>query len=524
MSDSISVTSNDAQLVEYQLMQILASPYFKSAQQLQKFLKYVVRKTLANQENHLKQYTIAVEGLELPTDFDSDNNPLIRIVAGRVRERLDKYYKKEGINDPLLISISKGNYIPNFIKKGRTLVSKKVESGVSTGPKLALVCFSDKTQNKTSNRLVIQVTDTLAKELSHFLFSRLVVSIPYADKSKSGQSVMKEKYDADFVLALYIHQLPNDKYELLYRLLSTDPEEVLWSESYEIDNTIAINEQYSILAKITATIADLQQGIVLIHWARKLLEDKENIPPHYQTLVYYRHYSDYLNRAAFAEGVEVTKQALTRNPNDVVANIIYSDYCRREYVYNYGVIESPLITGKQCAETAVGLKADSHEAHFAMGQILFCLKEWDNCIHAFNTARSISKYHAVVEFGTGFHIALIGNWEEGLRLINKAISLSSSYPTWYHLIPFLNFYRQEMYLEGLFEAKKIVSKSLLHGPLARCISYAQLGEKEKAKIELEEVIKRYPLFMTNGKQMLTKFLGSEELAEKVWDGVLIASN
>ena len=337
---------------------------------------------------------------------------------------------------------------------------------------------------------------------------------------------MKEKYDADFVLALYIHQLPNDKYELLYRLSSTDPEEVLWSESYEIDNTIAVNKQYTVLAKITATIADLQQGIVLIHWSRKLLENKENIPQHYQALVYYRHYSDYLNRAAFAEGVEVTKQALTRNPDDVLANIIYSDYCRREYVYNYGVIESPLVSGKKCVETAVGLKADSHEAHFAMGQILFCLKEWDNCIHAFNKARSISKYHAAIEFGTGFHIALIGDWDEGLKLINKAMALSSSYPTWYHLVPFLNLYRQEMFVEGLFEAKKIVSKSLLHGPLARCISYAQLGEKEKekAQIELDEVIKRYPLFMTDGKQMLTKFFGNEELTEKVWVGVLKAKS
>ena len=52
MNDITSITSDDAQLVEHQLMQILASPYFKSAQQLQKFLKYVVRNTLANQEKN----------------------------------------------------------------------------------------------------------------------------------------------------------------------------------------------------------------------------------------------------------------------------------------------------------------------------------------------------------------------------------------------------------------------------------------------------------------------------------------
>ena len=520
MNDITSITSDDAQLVEHQLMQILASPYFKSAQQLQKFLKYVVRNTLANQEKKLKQYTIAVEGLELATNFDSDHNPIIRIVAGRVRERLDKYYKKEGYDDPLLISIAKGSYIPYFTKKGRLLISEKVKEGNSTGPKLALLCFSDKTQNDTSNRLVVQVTDTLAKELSHFLFSRLMVSIPHADKSQSGQSEMKDKYDANFVLSLYIHQLPDNKYELLYRLLSTDPEEVLWSESFEIDNEIPVNKQTIIIAKIIATVADLQQGTLLIHWARKLLENEAAIPKHYQTLVYYRHYSDYLDRESFAKGVEVTKQALIRNPDDVVANLIYSDYCRREYVYRYGVIESPLVEGKKCADTAVGLRADSHEAHFAMGQILFCLKEWDNCIHEFNLARKISQYHAAIEFGTGFHLALIGQWEEGLKLVNKAISLTTSYPSWYNLISFLNFYRQELFSEALFEAKKITSKSVLHGPLSRCVCYAQLGEKEKAQIELEEVIKRYPPFMSQGEQILINFLGGEELANKIWAGVL----
>ncbi len=522
MSDSPVVTNNDDQLVEHQLAQILASPYFKSAQQMQKFLKYVVRKTLANQEKQLKQYTIAVEGLSLPTDFDSDNNPLIRIIAGRVRERLDKYYKKEGLDDPLVISITKGSYIPGFHKKGRTLVSEKVTEGISTGPKLALICFSDKTQNKTSNRLLLQITDILAKELSHFLFTRLIVAIPYADKSESGKSAMKEKFDADYVLSLYIHQLPDNKYELLYRLLSTDPEEVLWSESYELDNTIAINKQFTILAKIIATIADLQQGILFIHWSRRLLENEKTIPKHYQALVYYRHYSDYLDRATFAKGVEIVKQALERSTNDVVANIIYADYCRREYVYDYGVIESPLVVGKQCAETAVSLKANSHEAHYVMGQILFCLKEWDSCLDEFDLARNISKYHTSIEYGAGFHICLTGQWEKGMALVNRAMSLSSSYPTWFHLIPSLNFYRQGRFEDALFEAKKILSKSLLHGPLARCVSYAQLGKKEKAHVELEEVIKRYPPFMTNGKQMLMKFFGNEELTEKVWDGVLKA--
>jgi len=519
------LSEDDEQLVEHQLLKILDSQYFKSAHQIQKFLAYVVRKTIAGQQQKLKQYTIAVEGLELPTNFDSDNNPLIRIIAGRVREKLKKYYDKEGENDPLVISVPKGSYIPSFAKKGRTQTSPAAKDGLSCGPKLALVCFSDKTQNKTSNRLLFQITDTLAKEFSNFLFSRLVVSIPNADISESNAVIqtMKNKYDADFTLVLHIHQLPQNKFELFYRLLDTETEEVLCSESFDVNSEKPIRKQASILGRITASIADILQGNLHVHWSRKLLESNTPIPEQYQTLAYYRHYTDSLSRKAFAKSVHICQQALERNPDDVVANVIYADYCRRDYVYNYGLISSPLREGKQSAETAVNLKPGSHEAHFALGQILFCLGDWEDSLREFNQTRHISKFHAVVEYGTGFHLCLMGNWEKGMQLANKAMALSNTYPTWFHLVPFLNFYRQGRYQEALGEARKIVAQSLIHGPLARCVSYGKLGEMEKAHAEYEEVLNRFPYLMRNGEKMLKRFFANEELSNKIWQDVLMVT-
>jgi len=335
---------------------------------------------------------------------------------------------------------------------------------------------------------------------------------------------MKTRHSADFTLTLYIHQLPQKKFELLYRLLDTESEEVLWSESYAIDINIPVSTQHDVLGRIISTIADIQQGILHIHWSRKLLEKKQSVPEEYQTLVYYRYYADNLGRGAFAKGVDFCAQALQRNPRDVVANVVYADYCRREYVYNYGVIKSPLIAGKHVAETAIVLRPDSHEAHFAMGQILFCANEWQASIDEFNLARDISKYHAVVEYGTGFHFYLMGRREEGLALAEKAMSLSASYPAWFHLLAFIDAYRNDRFDEALVEARKIVTKNLLHGPLSRCVALSQLGEKQKAQFELHEVLKRYPDFMQDGKRMLFRFFGNKELADKVWDGIIKATD
>ncbi len=522
---SEDISEDDAQIVEHQLKQILNSRYFNSAQQIQKFLSYIVRKTLAGQQKNLKQYTIAVEALKLPIDFDADNNPLIRIIAGRARQKLKKYYEREGVNDSLIISVPKGGYIPDFTKKGGKEISQAVEHGASCGPKLALASFPDKTQNQTSNRLLYQVTDILAMELSHFLFSRLVVSAPYPDKTQADhvESDMKNRYNADFTLVLHIHQLPRDQFELFYRLIDTQSGEVLCSQNFAVDSEKPIAQQ-QLLGKITANITDILQGSLHLHWSRKWLDSNTSIPEQYQTLVYYRHYIDNLGRKAFAHSVQFCQEALKRNPDDVIAHIINAELCRREFVYQYGVIDSPIMQGKHSAEIAVSLRPNAHETHFALGQILFCTGEWETSIHEFRLARKLSQYHAVVEYGCGFHLYLMGRREEGLALVKKAMSLSSKYPTWFHLTPFLEYYRNDEYHLALAEGRKITARHLLHGPLSRCIAHAQLGNQKLACAELEEVLTRFPLFLEMGKEMLDNYLGDKALSAKVWEGVVKAQN
>ncbi len=89
----------------------------------------------------------------------------------------------------------------------------------------------------------------------------------------------------------------------------------------------------------------------------------------------------------------------------------------------------------------------------------------------------------------------------------------------YHLVPFLDFYRQENYEQALYEAKKITTPSTVYAPSARCVSYAQLGNLEKAEKEFQEVLQRYPKFMEAGRIQITRFLGSEILVEKIWNGL-----
>lgn len=121
--------------VEEQVGKIIASLQFKSANQMKCFLTFVVQQTLNGQSNRIKQYTIAVEALNLTTDFDSDFNPYVRVLGGRVRGRLLDYYQGEGVNDPIRISLPKGSYKPLIEAKDVNTEMVRKLTGVSTRSK-----------------------------------------------------------------------------------------------------------------------------------------------------------------------------------------------------------------------------------------------------------------------------------------------------------------------------------------------------------------------------------------------------
>lgn len=530
MNDSKSIllldmSDDEIRLVENQLEIILESTYFNSAKQMQRFLKYIVEKTLAGEGNLLKQYTIGVEALDLPDDFDSDSNPIVRIVGGRVRNRLGEFYDNTE-NNQVVITIPKGKYTPVF--ETNSEVKETVKSKVqnkdnvveeSTGPTAALVSFTDMTQSDLSNRLTLQVTNKLANELSNMLFNNITVYNAYADKSKANQAY--QEIESDYKMYLCIQELPNQKHELLCRL-SDKNSDVIWSETYLIKTKISLDEQENVFAKIITQLVDADQGRLVLDWSKKLLLNKENIPDKFQVLAYYRQFYYNLSPDTFSEAAEMCEKALERNSNDTLAIIVFSDLCRLDYIYRYNVINDPLEKGLEYAKKALHLRPGSQLANFALGRILYTQGNKDRGLELILYAKSKGYYNAHIEYICGFYLCAMDRWDEGIPMIKKAMSMSESYPSWYNMIPSLYLYLKGDYKGAAAEAEKIMAPGIAQGPMARCIAYAKLGDMDKAKKELKDLAIRIPKLEKNGKATLIRFFGNERLAEKIWEGVELA--
>ena len=115
-----------------EVQRVLQSTGFHNASMLQQLLRYLAQKTFDPSAETLKEYTIGVEALGRPLDFDPKADPIVRVQIHRLRQKLKEYYDADGLHDRLVIEIPKGQYLPVFEWTGR-VEALAGEKSVSAG-------------------------------------------------------------------------------------------------------------------------------------------------------------------------------------------------------------------------------------------------------------------------------------------------------------------------------------------------------------------------------------------------------
>ncbi len=105
---------NNPELIRLELENIAASKPFANATRARRFLSYVVEKTLAGEQDSIKEIVLGSEVFDRASDFDPRADTIVRVEAGKLRKRLEQYYEDEGRDRELRIVIPKGTYVPRF--------------------------------------------------------------------------------------------------------------------------------------------------------------------------------------------------------------------------------------------------------------------------------------------------------------------------------------------------------------------------------------------------------------------------
>src|SRR5689334_7186704 len=110
LEDSARDAEPTAAEVRAALERILRSRCFEHATRASDFLRFVVDKTLAGDGRELKGYTIAIHVFGRSADFDAKSDPLVRVEALRLRQRLTEYYAGEGAEERVRLELPRGGY------------------------------------------------------------------------------------------------------------------------------------------------------------------------------------------------------------------------------------------------------------------------------------------------------------------------------------------------------------------------------------------------------------------------------
>jgi tetratricopeptide (TPR) repeat protein len=108
--------SNLPALIEEELARLVESDALRRAPSHMRLLRYLVERRVADDRAALRETAIALAVFRRdPSTYDPQSDPIVRVTAGRLRERLDAHYALYETPPKLRIVLPKGRYAPEFV-------------------------------------------------------------------------------------------------------------------------------------------------------------------------------------------------------------------------------------------------------------------------------------------------------------------------------------------------------------------------------------------------------------------------
>ena len=105
----------EKEAVREQVGRIISSALFRNSKRFPVFLRYTVEHALEPRES-LKERTIGHDVFGRDADYDTAQDPIVRITAAEVRKRLTQYYQSPDHAAEPIVAYQPGSYVPEFAR------------------------------------------------------------------------------------------------------------------------------------------------------------------------------------------------------------------------------------------------------------------------------------------------------------------------------------------------------------------------------------------------------------------------
>jgi hypothetical protein len=96
------------------LQRVAAAPRFQKSKRLRELLLYLGERSLQDPAQVLHEQEIGVDVFGRLANYDTSHDTLVRVQVSLLRKKLQEHFSEEGRDEPVIIEISKGNYVPVF--------------------------------------------------------------------------------------------------------------------------------------------------------------------------------------------------------------------------------------------------------------------------------------------------------------------------------------------------------------------------------------------------------------------------
>ena len=437
--------------IEAQLARILASAEFDATPRERSFLKYVVGETVAGRSARIKAYSIAVEVFGRDGSFDAQRDPIVRIEAGHLRRSLERYYLTAGQADPLLISIPKGAYVPEFcaLAPAAAGAAEAEADAPSAGPsrrRLQLVAAGLVVLGIAVALVVLAWPKAAppSPEIPRLLVEPMTSLVgPSAEPAAVGltQEIMAQlsKFrdlvvvEADprqqdrlprYVLNGSVGLSP-EALRVNVRLINRDDGSVLWGNSYgsDLKVTDVLKAQADIANQVATALAQVY-GVVFQAEASRAAETPPEDWSAYACTLHYYAYRANLDRQTHPRVRACLEDTVKRFPAYATAwallSQIYVDEYRFRYAPDLNAEGASMDRALDAARKAVQLDPLNVRALQALMSALYFSGDRAAALKVGKQALAVNPNDTELMGEYGYRLAMSGEWPEGCALLAQA--------------------------------------------------------------------------------------------------------
>lgn len=554
-----------------QLNTILDSKDFSGSDRFRKFLSFVVHETLAGREHEIKAYTIATCVFDRDRNFDSLLDPVVRVEASKLRGKLENYYlRRHGSGKDLIkIEIPKGTYVPTFTYIAPNNISDK--NLAAPGPKQAEQHSTALLQRSSAKEQDIVAAEQKITPVSENAFSQSklqassqlyktsIAILPFTNMSSAKEidyllngvaeelAIALTRFEDIMVISAYgmnqnnpvmdkqiSYNLPGvrfllcgsgqfDKknFRMRIKLLDASSHCTLWAEKFNTPYTTTglFGIVDATVDQVAARVGDSFGYIKRTLFKERPARHTEEIKA-YEAILLYHNWAANLQNDRFVRAKEALEAAITIDPNYALAHAMLADIYATHYQWGYSLFPHDLEKAQELSHRSLELDSHCQHAQWSKAYLCYLTRDKEQFEHLARLTLSINPADTNIAAAIGQKLALLGNWEEGLGIIEETLKLNPFLPDWFRAGTYAYYYQNGDFEAALSEAKQITTPSM--APMLRAAAYGILGFKEEAQKELLDFLDINPTFATEHQELLTRIFFQESLVAALTKGFKVA--